>query len=82
MSEALSYHMEEGTKLKKAKARLEEENETLRQEKEMNDMMIQEKVQQSRHQKDAIKKVSDNVGHGRIKRLLYMFAIGGKKDHA
>ena len=57
VNEALSYHMEEGDKLKKIQAKLEKENESLKSEKEMNDMMIQEKVSQGKTQKQHIKQV-------------------------
>ncbi len=58
MNEALSYHIAEGTKLKKNKAKLESDNDTLQGEKEMNEMMIHEKVSQSKHHKQHIKEVS------------------------
>ncbi len=58
VNEALSYHIAEGTKLKKNKAKLESDNDTLQGEKEMNEMMIHEKVSQSKHHKQHIKEVS------------------------
>ena len=58
LSEALSYHMKEGELLKKQKERLEEESEHLRGDKEINDMMVQEKVSQTKNQKQSIKDVS------------------------
>ena len=57
VSEALSYHMEECAKLKRIKERLEKDNEDLSGSKELNEMMIQEKVQQSKNNKQCIKEV-------------------------
>lgn len=62
--------MEEGDKLKKIKAKLEEENGHLKQEKEINDMMIQEKVQQARSHKSQIKEVTDVHYHSFITLIL------------
>ena len=58
VNEALAYHMEEGDKLKRVKERLEKENSELKGDKELNEMMIQEKVQQSKNNKQLIKDVS------------------------
>ena len=58
LSEALGYHMKEGEVLKKVKVRLEEENEALRGDKEINEMMVHEKVAQTKNQKTQIKEVS------------------------
>ena len=58
VNEALQYHMQEGEKLKRVKDQLQEENDLLRAEKEMNDMVIKEKVSQSKTQKHQIKEVS------------------------
>ena len=57
LSESLNYHMKEGEMLKKIKERLEEENEKLRGDKELNEMMVQEKVVQSKNQKQQIREV-------------------------
>lgn len=57
LSESLNYHMKEGEMLKKIKERLEEENEKLRGDKELNEMMVQEKVVQSKNQKHQIREV-------------------------
>lgn len=57
LSESLNYHMREGEMLKKIKARLEEENETLKGDKELNEAMVQEKVAQVKQQKTQIKQV-------------------------
>ncbi|VDI11830.1 Hypothetical predicted protein, partial [Mytilus galloprovincialis] len=55
LSEALNYHMKEGEVLKKKVARLDEENESLKGDKELNDMLIQEKVTQVKKQKEQIR---------------------------
>lgn len=57
LTEALSYHMEESNKLKSLNQKLKAENEELRGEKEVNDQMIQHKVQQNKLQKKLIKDV-------------------------
>ena len=57
VNEALAYHIEEGDKLKRVKERLEKENSDLRGDKELNEMMIQEKVQQNKHNKQLMKDV-------------------------
>lgn len=59
--------MKEGEVLKKQKQRLEEENEALKGDKEINEMMVQEKVAQSKNQKQQIKDVS------LIKKMYYDF---------
>jgi N-acetylmuramoyl-L-alanine amidase len=64
LTEALSYHMREGEVLKRNKDKMEAENESLRGDKELNDLMIQDKVVQTKQQKDAIKKVSHDPGQG------------------
>ena len=58
LSEALNYHMKEGQVLRKQKEKLEEENEFLKGDKEINEMMVQEKVSQSKNQKQQLKDVS------------------------
>lgn len=57
LSEALSYHMKEGEVLKKLRDKLQEENEQLRGDKELNDMMVQEKIVQVKQQKEQIRQV-------------------------
>lgn len=57
LSEALNYHMKEGDVLKKKVSRLEEENESLKGDKELNDMMVQEKIVQVKQQKEQIREV-------------------------
>ena len=49
--------MKEGELLKKERKRLCEESEQLLGEKEVNDMMVQEKVIQAKQQKELIKEV-------------------------
>lgn len=67
LSEALSYHMKEGEVLKKLRDKLQEENEQLRGDKELNDMMVQEKIVQVKQQKEQIRQVKhksrDSVCH-------------------
>ena len=60
MTEALNFHIAEATKLKKDKKRLEEENQKLLGDKELNEMMVQEKVAQTKKQKQELKSVSMN----------------------
>ncbi|KAL5008353.1 hypothetical protein ScPMuIL_013934 [Solemya velum] len=61
LSEALRYHMKEGEMLKHAKDTLETENANLKADKELNDIMIQEKVVQVKQQKDQIKSLQEKV---------------------
>ena len=61
VSEALQYHFGEGEKLKRLKEQLQEENELLQAEKEMNDMVIKEKVAETKAQKKQIKEVCIKV---------------------
>ncbi|KAK0046843.1 basal body-orientation factor 1-like isoform X2 [Biomphalaria pfeifferi] len=61
LTEALNYHMKEGEILKKERDKLLEENAILKEEKEVADLMIKEKVAQSRQQKDQIKQLTENV---------------------
>ena len=60
VSEALSYHMIEGDKLRKEKDTLQEENDLLKGDKEMNDLVIKNKVSQCRQQKTQLKEVMTN----------------------
>ena len=57
LSEALNYHMKEGELLTKERDRLLEENNNFREEKEVTDLMVQEKVVQVKQQKETIKEV-------------------------
>lgn len=61
LSEALNYHMKEGDLLKKERQRLTEEVDKLLGEKEVNNMIVQEKVVQSKKQKDLIKELQEKV---------------------
>ena len=53
--------MKEGEVLKKIKERLEEENAKLQGDKELNEMMVQEKVVQAKNQKQQIGLVSCTI---------------------
>lgn len=61
LSEALNYHMKEGDILKKLKSKLEEVNEGLLGDKELNEMMVQDKVVQSKQQKEQIRQLTEKV---------------------
>ena len=61
IGEALQIHMQEEKKLKKLREKLEEQNQVLSDEKEMNDMVIKEKVSETKQQKRLIKEVRDNL---------------------
>ena len=71
LSEALNYHMKEGEVLKKKVSKLEEENEQLKGDKELNDMMVQEKVVQVKQQKELIREVCARAGQK--KKQSYIF---------
>ena len=51
---------QEGDRLKNIKNKLGDENKTLANEKEMNTLVIQQKVSQSKQQKQTIKEVSSS----------------------
>ena len=57
ITKALNYHTEEGEQLRKLKERLERENDQLKGDKEIDDLLIQRKVAQSRHNKRLVKEV-------------------------
>lgn len=61
LSEALNYHMREGEVLRKQKEKLEEECQRLGGDKEINDMMVQEKVAQVKSQKQSIREMSEKI---------------------
>ena len=61
IGEALQIHMEEEKKLKRIRDKLQEENQGLKDEKEMNDLVIKEKVSQTKAQKKAIKEVRQSA---------------------
>ena len=47
MTQALTYHVEETEQLRKRVAKLEQENEQLKGDQELNEMLVQQKVSQS-----------------------------------
>ena len=49
--------MQEGEDLKKIRSRLEKENKLLKESKEIDDQLIQQKVMQTRRQKKLLKEV-------------------------
>ena len=57
ITKALNYHTEEGEQLRKLKERLERENDQLKGDKEIDDLLIQRKVAQARHNKRLVKEV-------------------------
>ncbi|XP_078313515.1 basal body-orientation factor 1-like isoform X3 [Crassostrea virginica] len=61
LSEALSYHMKEGEVLKKLRDKLQEENEQLKGDKELNDMMVQEKIVQVKQQKEQLRQLTEKI---------------------
>lgn len=79
LSEALSYHMKEGEVLKKLRDKLQEENEQLRGDKELNDMMVQEKIVQVKQQKEQIRQVKhksrDSVCHFKWGYLILLYEL-------
>ncbi|KAK6165338.1 hypothetical protein SNE40_022284 [Patella caerulea] len=61
LSEALNFHMKESDLLKKERAELLTENEQLKGEKEINDIMVQDKIVQSKHQKEKLKEYEEKI---------------------
>ncbi|XP_062974545.1 basal body-orientation factor 1 [Elgaria multicarinata webbii] len=61
LHEALGYHIKETEELQKIKQKLEEDNAFLLQEKETNDLLIQEKVLQTTQQKALIQELQSMV---------------------
>ncbi|XP_046551162.1 LOW QUALITY PROTEIN: basal body-orientation factor 1-like [Haliotis rubra] len=59
LTEALNYHMKEGDMLKKERERLWELSERLQGEKEVNELMVQNKVVQAKQQKEEIKQLTE-----------------------
>lgn len=57
VTQALSYHVEEADELRKRVTKLERENEQLRGNQELNEMLVQQKVSQSQKNKQTIKEV-------------------------
>ena len=62
ISEALLIHMQEADKLKVMKEKLEKQLEETSGEKDLNEMLVREKVQESKHQKRLIKEVRRTQG--------------------
>ncbi|XP_074649646.1 basal body-orientation factor 1-like isoform X1 [Tubulanus polymorphus] len=58
---ALEYHMKEGDELKTIKKRLEEENTELSEYKELNEMMMHEKIREGKNQKEKIRQLEEKV---------------------
>ncbi|XP_061467699.1 basal body-orientation factor 1 isoform X2 [Rhineura floridana] len=61
LHEALGFHMKETEELQKVKQKLEEKNASLLQEKETNDILVQEKVLQITQQKALIQDLQNKV---------------------
>ncbi|XP_077781775.1 basal body-orientation factor 1 isoform X1 [Podarcis muralis] len=61
LHEALGYHMKETEELQKAKQKLEEKNAFLLQEKETNELLVQEKIRQITQQKALIQDLQNKV---------------------
>ena len=59
--------MEEGEKLQKLREKLEQENQHLMGDKELNDMMIQDKVSETKHHKKQIKDVRIDLQNKSVK---------------
>jgi len=57
VTEALASHIDEADQLRDEVRRLEYENRQLRNDQELNDLLIQQKVAQSRRNKQTIKEV-------------------------
>ncbi|XP_046859843.1 basal body-orientation factor 1-like [Xenia sp. Carnegie-2017] len=58
---ALEYHMTESKDLRKSKATLEGQKRELENDKELNGLIVQEKVVESKHQKKTIKELKEKV---------------------
>uniref|UniRef100_A0A8D2Q451 Basal body-orientation factor 1 n=1 Tax=Varanus komodoensis TaxID=61221 RepID=A0A8D2Q451_VARKO len=61
LHEALGYHMKETEELQKIRQKLEEDNAFLLQDKETNDLLVQEKVMQITQQKAQIQELQNLV---------------------
>uniref|UniRef100_A0A0B7AKK6 Basal body-orientation factor 1 n=1 Tax=Arion vulgaris TaxID=1028688 RepID=A0A0B7AKK6_9EUPU len=61
LTESLSYHIKDGESLKKERDRLLEEATILRQEKEVTDVMVHNKVAQDKQQRETIKEMSEKI---------------------
>lgn len=63
--------MKEGEVLKKLRDKLQEENEQLRGDKELNDMMVQEKIVQVKQQKEQIRQVKQGIKSVILNEVFY-----------
>ncbi|KAM4690626.1 basal body-orientation factor 1 [Rhinophrynus dorsalis] len=61
LKEAFSYHMNEVNNLKKAKEELENGKELLLQQKEINDLLVQEKVLQASQKKAQVQELQQKI---------------------
>lgn len=61
MSEALKYHLEEGTQLGKANNQLQATNRMLSEEKDMHNVIVKEKILQTRTQSVDIKELKSKI---------------------
>ncbi|KAI8926332.1 hypothetical protein BC831DRAFT_232057 [Entophlyctis helioformis] len=57
MAEALRYHVQEGEELSKANAELTESNRQLTEEKDLHNVIVKEKIMQSKQQEQEIKEL-------------------------
>ncbi len=57
MTEALTLHMEHETLLQKSNDKLEVANRQLLAEKELNQLLVKDKIQETRHHKKLIKQL-------------------------
>jgi len=71
VTEALASHIDEADQLRDEVRRLEYENRQLRSNQELNDVLIQQKVAQSRRNKQTIKEVilHNITSHSRKSRI-------------
>lgn len=70
ISEALAIHVEEEKKLKKIRQKLEEDAERLQQENDMNQLVIRDKVSETKSQKKCIKEVGEYGWGGRLNHCV------------
>jgi myosin heavy subunit len=61
LTQALSSHIEEAEQLRKQVTRLEQENEQLRSDRELGELLVQRKVAQSKRNKQTIKELREKV---------------------
>ena len=58
INRALGYHIDESETLRKLKVKLEQEIQELKEERQLDGLVIQRKVTESRHNKQLVKEVS------------------------